>query len=445
MDYYREGYDNLTSALEDGDNEAVNDLLSEGEIPHGEDLGHLSKINDKTFERIIDFFEHEDIDGEHIESLNEQRRDLYYRLKGRSNLIMKDDETIYEVLRSIGGRDVTYIHPVVECEPFLMLRYGFLPTDISLVNFVSSKAFEYYMKANTSVRNTESFLSSIAFWYERSQHITFSTMRLLLERLHKARSWQYISIPKKISICMASGVSIPLIYEASHLFYRSKRIKTDMMSFYKVTNHKTTREFLTPNPSDDLSIKTYHLFMDNIYWLAIPVTRYRRDVNQGFYHGVRPEHVCGTYYYYEPESTTFLICKPGRIKSFRNKIEAYKSVKRTSDPRITLSIINQKAFERYMNGTLPDNLHLSPQELSSILGVDLKHEDMNSTPRYSAKELGLYASEDSLDQPLCGVASDKGYDVIILTHMPGNYQVVTEILDTRPQGDSYASLVWVID
>ena len=38
---------------------------------------------------------------------------------------------------------------------------------------------------------------------------------------------------------------------------------------------------------------------------------------------------------------------------------------------------------------------------------------------------------------------ERGLDVIVLTHMVGMYQVVTEILDTRSRAESFNSLLYL--
>jgi hypothetical protein len=43
---------------------------------------------------------------------------------------------------------------------------------------------------------------------------------------------------------------------------------------------------------------------------------------------------------------------------------------------------------------------------------------------------------------LCKAAASLGYDIIILTHMIGSHQVVTEVLDTREDSSKY---LWYLD
>lgn len=50
---------------------------------------------------------------------------------------------------------------------------------------------------------------------------------------------------------------------------------------------------------------------------------------------------------------------------------------------------------------------------------------------------GLFGLLDYLDQPLCKLAREKGYDSILLQREYGETRAVTEILDTRDRGTSY--------
>jgi hypothetical protein len=67
------------------------------------------------------------------------------------------------------------------------------------------------------------------------------------------------------------------------------------------------------------------------------------------------------------------------------------------------------------------------------------------TKYYAGKLLDLYAKEDAFDQPICREASKKGIDLVIFTHMAGSFQVVTEVLDTKPREDTFRSLVYIVD
>lgn len=88
-------------------------------------------------------------------------------------------------------------------------------------------------------------------------------------------------------------------------------------------------------------------------------------------------------------------------------------------------------LEDHISGRLPSDLMMTGAEYNSVYTSD-------DYKLYVGKKLGLYAVEDYLDQILCKIAKLHGYDVIILTHMVGSHQVVTEVLDTR--NDSFSHL-----
>ena len=49
--------------------------------------------------------------------------------------------------------------------------------------------------------------------------------------------------------------------------------------------------------------------IDGEVWSVIPVTRYAAGMSKGLYWDERPQDICGTFYYHEPESTTYLAYK----------------------------------------------------------------------------------------------------------------------------------------
>ena len=56
-------------------------------------------------------------------------------------------------------------------------------------------------------------------------------------------------------------------------------------------------------------------------WKTIPITKYAAGMNRGLYYttNIHPE-LCGTFYYYEPESKTYLAYNTSR--TFVNKTDA---------------------------------------------------------------------------------------------------------------------------
>lgn len=105
--------------------------------------------------------------------------------------------------------------------------------------------------------------------------------------------------------------------------------------------------------------------------------------------------------------------------------------------------VGDEFLQRYIDGELPKDLIMTPEEVLSF-GVlqDIPLPRSNES-HYAAHLLSLYAHEDTSDQPLAKAAQARNIDLVVLTNMPGSYQVVTEILDARPRVDSFRSLIYL--
>jgi len=201
------------------------------------------------------------------------------------------------------------------------------------------------------------------------------------------------------------------------LVYSSFRPKTDM-SLYRV-------------PS---SLKT----VDEKEWKTIPVTRYSDGMSRGKYHGEKEEGVKyhGTFYYYEPESTTKLAYRTA-YRSF-NKVTAYEELGGGKCSSI------DSILRLWSDKKLPLDLKLTKEQVDCLSGGgdgDIEAEE-NDIKEYAGNILDLYGAEDGYDQKLCLLAASKGYDIVILEYMVGGFQVVTEILDTRDRLESFRSLIY---
>lgn len=130
--------------------------------------------------------------------------------------------------------------------------------------------------------------------------------------------------------------------------------------------------------------------------------------------------VCGTFYFYEPESTNLLSL--GRYLVAANKIHAYLLLKRLRDPDELIQSI----------------LSSYPLKLDVITTVikyprDIEHHPIILFQLPNGKYIGdKYVSKtDQLDQIICKEASRQGYDTIVLQREVGETRVVSEVLDTR--------------
>lgn len=103
---------------------------------------------------------------------------------------------------------------------------------------------------------------------------------------------------------MKKGGDLGLFLTAPRLLYASNRPKTDMSLFRTVFNRTVRREDIEVGAAG----WSFAVIEGEIQYL-IPVTRYATGMPKGLYYAEDPvegEEYCGTFFYYEPESTTFL-------------------------------------------------------------------------------------------------------------------------------------------
>jgi hypothetical protein len=231
---------------------------------------------------------------------------------------------------------------------------------------------------------------------------------------------------------------------------------------------------------------------NNQLYSTINVTRYAKDSNKGLYHDKPCTDCCGTFYYYEPESSTQLAYNKESSRIYDNKFQAAADligirpggkVKRGAKTIITFndgtSFTLTGMMKNYFKGKLKKDLRYSSTEVCSSriirncpfdfglgagrwdggsgggrYGLDTENissgdnipTNMNlathNNKHYLGMFLGLYASEDVFDQPICTAASKKGIDIVIFRSMVGSHQLVTEILDTRLRGVSFDHLIF---
>lgn len=219
------------------------------------------------------------------------------------------------------------------------------------------------------------------------------------------------------------GNSYPCLFSFPDLLYQSMRPKTNMQIFQTPVSN------------------TYSL-LEEIPRKKMAVTRYAAGMSQGLYYGEREKDICGYFYYAEPESTTYLVYR--RSLTAFNKTSAARKLLKKKDSVELQSTLRELSLGRYtekkslltrhQKGELPADLRFTVQEAHQLIyprseiSPDLLKIDRKV---YLGKYLELYAYEDKLDQPLCKLAQELGYDLLILTHMVGSHQIVTEVLDTR--------------
>ena len=283
--------------------------------------------------------------------------------------------------------------------------------------------------------------------------------------------------------------SMLLLYAPDLVYKGSKRPKTDMSLFRNPDSLKVTRKDV------NLQMNTQGIINGSVTiggetWHVMPVTRYAAGMKRGLFHGEdRPKEICGTFFYYEPESTTLLAYKT--IHTSFNKTTAYielgvketdgsglyykdtskeeypptrpymesamgpndtieyadyvgSSVEPDSEDYAPFNIYDVSLLLSHAKRLLSSDLIMNIDEIRNLHQFTIRGGELG-TKYYAGELLGLYALEDALDQPLCHAASAKGIDILVFTHMIGSFQVVSEVLDTRSREDSFRSLVYIVD
>lgn len=210
----------------------------------------------------------------------------------------------------------------------------------------------------------------------------------------------------------------------------------------------------------------------------------------------RPVKSCGTFYYYEPDSSSYL--KLGDCLVAANKVDAVWKLEGYENglPYLvkngklvesrSLRVINEflaefypgtfeELLQEYLDDPNEDTLKNLEKEAKSkeskhlmkdvngfftqLLTDEEDVDELIDVIKYDENEeedrlnrLYVYDSNDEyqgdlllqrfdyLDQDICKLAREQEYDTILLQREPGGGRVVTEIIDTRSRTDSYASI-----
>ena len=263
----------------------------------------------------------------------------------------------------------------------------------------------------------------IEFWH-RSGNVAQR-----LNKIRECKSWLFGSIKTYKDMGERSGLSLPLLLYAPSFVYKTMRPKTDM-SLFRTPQSATIKRS---------QIIDSRVVLDGEIWNIIPVTRYAEGMKKGLYYKeARSDDIRGTFYYYEPESTTYLAHKT-KLTSF-NKTEAC----------LSLGVENTEGYDlteilKHIRGVYPRDLMMTASEANKIVPSSTYSEDIDPRQHYAGTYLYLYGVEDVWDQQLAITASKQGYDIVVLESMVGRYQIVTEVLDTRDQAQSFSMLLYLED
>lgn len=366
-----------------------------------------------------------------ISTINDKQiyNDLLSNLRSKNinliNLNTEDDISKLSDIYVSQAKD-SYVYPVgYVYDTLIMIKYGFFPTSID-----TNK--NYFIDYATDMP-----IDSIEFWH--TKHVIDKLLSLSQEL-----KWSYKTLETHKRNGVTSAISLPLILYAPELVYKaSKRPVNDMSLFRGPLVNKVKRSDIINNS----------IMINGDEWKLIPVTRYAEGMSKGLFFTNTDTEYCGTFYYYEPESTTLLAYKTS--ESFFNKYTAVKTLGKNKilDPetvKLLNDLSNNLAFKLFTYGELPRDLMLTPSEYiqlnSQINNVNISNKIPKDTSKYYVGPLiELYALEDGFDQPLCILGKSDNLNIIVLESMVGSHQVVTEILDTRDREDSFKSLIYIVD
>ena len=345
-----------------------------------------------------------------------------------------------------------YIYPVIRVEdPRMLIRSGLFPTSMK----IDEKWFTEWLNGMD--------IESIDFWWE-SYDVSIVTF---LTNLTSEIRWGYYSIDywRKRALSKADSKGL-ILFEPNSVYHHSKR-PINNMSMYR-----TPRSFNIKRKD----IKDNSVIINGYSWNIFPVTRYSSGMSRGLYYeeqDTSPVEFCGTFYYHEIESSTYLAFNTyhrsfnkftamqellamleERDHSFIHRIKTTGGLteeeKEYSNFYKELQEGKYDSIEKYVNGVYPIDLLLTPLEASRTIEIEkikavaeVKARKLPQNKYYGPRFLMLYAVEDEFDQPLCRLCKRLDIDVLILVNMPGSFSVVGEVLDSRDRVDSFKSLLYI--
>lgn len=396
-----------------------------------------------------------------IENYDQVKTQLIDKLQPSKQYFFKanDQEQLNVLLDRavLSGQKEYFFWPVLWVEePRELIRAGLFPTSVS----IDTKWLSDYVDGID--------LETLRFWWG-------SDVLKDLIKLKRESRWVYRSLDawNEMALTTASSMGLKTFTGQWGLYRNSKRPINDMAMFRSPLSWEVREE----------EILRGEVVLGGERWKLLPVTRYAAGMRRGLFYpdkeasDLECQCYCGTFYYYEPESTTFLAYRTSyssfnkhtAFKELMNKLElqdpdylklvvAYDQ--EILDPEVLeyRKILTRRLSKRYSNfyqnlnlfidGRLPQDLMLTPTEALQSKGYHRETKNLwapkaSDKKYYAGPYLGLYALEDDYDQAICSLCRRLGIDVLILEKMPGSFQVVTEVLDSRSRTDSLRSLVYL--
>lgn len=241
-----------------------------------------------------------------------------------------------------------------------------------------------------------------------------------IDRIISTVEWEFspIGIIRDNAIANADGLR--LRFMAPDLVYKSGRPRTDMSTFRNANSNVVKKDEIKQGVWRE--------------WKIVPITRYAAGMSRSLFYDDSKDarQWCGTFYYYEEESTTYL--------AYKKELRSFNKTTATEDlldmlPNSPLAVEARKILRRL------DRYHPEVRRhISGELPRDLRYTTASGISYYDGGV--IYAAEDKLDQILCKLAAEAGYDIVILEALAGSFQVVAEVLDVRSRHDSFLSLLY---
>lgn len=268
----------------------------------------------------------------------------------------------------------------------------------------------------------------------------------------------------------------------------------DLNTAYRKRDIDVLRYPQTGRPITDMPFAGNNCVRGDDY---LPVVRY-----ESLYYSQETliSDVCGTFYFYEPDSSNYLHL--GKRLIAANKVDAILKLegypnglpyifdstlnpftltfipslsitailtladefrenwdydykyKYLTDPRIVtreqdeiisdLDLITKRIrdIETYFRTLLQSELDIDSNYIRTDNGsINSVYKELYNLRKHSKYQGNRMLGEfDYLDQPICKLANEQGYDTIILQREPGETRAVTEILDVRSRRESYQNI-----
>jgi hypothetical protein len=334
-------------------------------------------------------------------------------------------------------------------------KIGYDEDDNDLISKLSNQLYSQLLPTNLSKENWTTLFKDIYFPYQDGFMSDYEKT-LITEYRKLAKKYPLFSFDDAF-IAVDANATYDQIKE--YILYHIFDPHTRLLLAYFNKNIKVSRYPQTERPITDMAFATNNCTIEGLWF---PIVRY-----DNLYYKY-DEDYCGTFYYFEPDSTNYL--NLGKTLIAANKIHAYillfskqdelESI-RTGTPiggilaHSIITFINGGRLQdsdltrkvKFYDLYLPILNYLTTvyNKENDIINVRLINrngllEDAKGNYEPKIAKGSFFAGFDELDQIICQEARKQNYDTILLQREPGLTRMVTEILDTRDRSISYSNI-----